>query len=441
MEITDLPEENDDRGRRLARGVARRRVQQLQHIVDEHGSDAVAWDSDEPADFTYIYDPGVLLVRAGEEDRVRRELDATRDLDDDWVAPEPVDSVVGPLPLTRLRLPRRRDRNPRRAHLAARRLDERGVNEPERRRVATPEHWVHLSPGGSGKLCPATEPSPAHPSNAWPRPTRDTSRGAGARVVVVDSGWHPPAGDPAGPTPWLDGVTGTDEHNRRGKPLRVYAGHGTFIAGTVRSIARGADVWVERFFRGTAVREVDMVLGLIEAFEHDPHLINLSAGCTSRDDRPLLSFEVFHEEFLSKREDCLLVAAAGNDGLADKFWPASFDWAIGVGSLDHDGSVSDFSNHGDSADVYAVGADLVSADPNGTDTCREHPDRGTERVFTHGAATWSGTSFSAPTVVGLIAAEMNASTDVHAAWNKVRARAVDVPDRGHTVKALRPPYT
>ncbi|MFC5179582.1 S8 family peptidase [Nocardioides taihuensis] len=421
-----------------------RRLQQLELMVEEQGPDAVAWDSDQPENFTYLYDPAWLLVRAGEEDNVRRTLDETGELLDDWGEPQVIDSVVGPLPLSRLRLPERRDGDPRRVQLAMDALDRAELNAEGRPQVAAPEHWVHLAAGGTGRLCPATEPEPADPRDTWPEPAGDPSVGAGARVVVVDSGWHPPAGDPAGRTPWLDGVTGTDEGNIAGQPLRPYAGHGTFIAGTVRSIAHGAEIWVERFFNGTALREVDMVLGLLQAFEHEPNLINLSAGCTSRKDRPLLSFEVFHEVFFKERNhECLLVAAAGNDGVADPFWPASFDWAIGVGSLNRDETVSDFSNFGSSADLFAVGADLVNAYPDGTYTCHEVPHTGEQRVFKNGAARWSGTSFASPTVVGLIAAEMDGSVGVSTAWANVRGRLVSVPGSGGTgtVDALRPPYT
>ena len=85
--------------------------------------------------------------------------------------------------------------------------------------------------------------------------------------------------------------------------------------------------------------------------------------------------------------DLVLVAAAGNSANPWAFWPASFDWAVGVGSLDHDGQVSDFSNWGDSVDVFALGRNMVNAFPNGTYTCHETPDRGDERMFDTG---WRG---------------------------------------------------
>jgi hypothetical protein len=159
---------------------------------------------------------------------------------------------------------------------------------------------------------------------------------------------------------------------------------------------------------------------------------------------PLLSFQAFWDTDLSKAANTILVAAAGNDGVSDPFWPAAFDWAVGVGSLDRSGKVSSFSNYGPSADVYALGRNLVNAFPDGVFECREAPDVGDQRVFTTGMARWSGTSFSAPVLVGLIAAEMTSSgdMDVARARDAVLARAVQRPGpAGTPIPALLPTYS
>ena len=75
-----------------------------------------------------------------------------------------------------------------------------------------------------------------------------------------------------------------------------------------------------------------------------------------------------------------------------------------MGSLDRNGHVSSYSNYGVNADVFALGRNHVNAYPDGDYVCRETPDKEDERKFRTGLARWSGTSFSAPLVAGLLAA-------------------------------------
>ena len=109
-----------------------------------------------------------------------------------------------------------------------------------------------------------------------------------------------------------------------------------------------------------------------------PHLINMSAGCPTRLNIPPASFEDWWTDLETYVDnlDLVVVAAAGNNANPWSFWPASFDWAVGVGSVDSDGRVSDFSNWGDSVDVYALGRNVVNALPRRDLHCHEIPDRG-----------------------------------------------------------------
>ncbi len=396
----------------------------------------VAWDTEAPADFTYVYHPDRVLVRSAdveEFDRAVARLDQSV-FKDRRRGATTCNSSTGSWCVTCF--PSAPATRPCGDLLDL--LEESGL----RRGAASPDHWVHVAPGGpGGSMCPAVEPEETGLTEPWP-PDASQGKGSEVSVVVVDTGWHPPAAtDPR--TPWLKGVDGDDELN--GPDLRPYAGHGTFIAGVVRCIAPVTRVYVEGFaiggVGGGGILESDLVVQLEEALDHDPQVINLSAGCRTRLDLPSIALETFYRTRLRKR-DCVLVAAAGNDSWAAPFWPAAFDWCVGVGSLDRDGRVSDFSNFGVSADVYALGRNLVNAFPDGTFECHETPDKGDIRVFSTGLARWSGTSFSAPVVAGLIAREIS-ETGVSAADARdvVLARAVydSDPTIGPLMK-LRQPY-
>jgi subtilisin family serine protease len=363
----------------------------VQHVVEALRDRDVWWYSEDdegnrtedPADFLYLYRRSHLLVRDEDVDRVRRIVDG-----------DPQEGLIDGV--TSVALPGGLD-----TIEALERLDaELGVG------VATPDTVLHVTRPVGG-CCPAVEPE-VPDTDATPLPPVDsagTSLGRGVLVSVVDTGWHPPAVKWAR---WLRGVTG-DPETIDPRDIHEYAGHGTFIAGVVRAVAPATQVRVEGFLpAGGAVLESEMVTQLLQALQLGPDVISLSAGATTRRDRPLLSFEVFWERHLSRLKGTVMVAAAGNDSTRVPFWPAAFPWTLSVGALDADERRAGFSNYGSWVDVYARGVDLVNAFPRGTFVCKEPPNRGEVRDF-DGMARWSGTSFSTPLVAGLIAARMSST--------------------------------
>jgi subtilisin family serine protease len=413
---------------------ARRRLTDQVKNFRTANDGAVAWNTQAPADFTFLFDPDHLLVRASAVEAFERAVQATKNLFDGELtrAEEPA-----PGHLARYRLPARRGNLSVPDVVTA--LRRTGEFEPG---DVTPDHWVHVAPGG-GSLCPAIEPEETGLQEPWPPVCDVASKGRkSVHVSVVDTGWYPPAAtDPR--TPWLHGVQGDDELN--GPDLREYAGHGTFIAGIVRCMAPQTEIYVEGFaiggFGGGGMLESDVIAQMDEALDHDPKVINLSAGCRTHDDLPSLAFEIFYETRLKDR-DCVLVAAAGNDSSPAPFWPAAALWSVGVGSLDRDGRVSSYSNYGVSADVYALGRNIINAFPDGAFTCEETPNKGEVRVFDTGVARWSGTSFSAPVVAGLIAREIYESgCSATAAAQAVLASSEYMSDPAvGPLQALRQPY-
>jgi hypothetical protein len=228
--------------------------------------------------------------------------------------------------------------------------------------------------------------------------------------------------------------------------IAPYAGHGTFVSGVIRCLAPGAQIQVEGCLtRGGALYESEIARQLDQALEESPHpqLISVSAGTHTRNDLPLLSFEVLAvlHTLTDGVHAPLFVAAAGNDGNDAPFWPAAFDWVVGVGALDANGDVSEFSNTGDWVDVYALGRDLVNAFPTGTYVCYEPANLGQVRTFS-GMARWSGTSFATPMVTGTLAAYLGQHHGTaRAAWASVLAGALTRSDkRAGSIRVLGPPF-
>ncbi len=125
-----------------------------------------------------------------------------------------------------------------------------------------------------------------------------------------------------------------------------------------------------------------------------------------------------------------VVAAAGNFATSRPFYPAALapryaDASgaplLSVGALNPNGSVALFSDEGSWVNCFATGAAMVSTFPT-TSVGGLQPeysmDNGRRQAldgddFTEGFAVWSGTSFAAPAVAGLLAAglERNAAAD------------------------------
>ncbi|MFD3400578.1 S8/S53 family peptidase [Kribbella sp. NPDC058693] len=278
--------------------------------------------------------------------------------------------------------------------------------------TATPVHGLSLSPN-SGHPCPATDPAVV-PSNSFGPvpPVSDGIRcgthgwdGDGVVVGVVDGGLIDYA---PGMWPWMAGVYGDRDNPLDGSNMiRPYAGHGTFVAGCVRTVAPRAEVYVRRAEEiAGLIYEDDVVRAMSDAIDGGADIIVCEFAGYSRLRLPMLSFGAFYDDVL-RHLDIVVVAPAGNDTSRLPTYPAAYSWVVGVGALSANGNQrADFSNHGGWVDVYAPGEDLVNAFAIGDYNTIHDPK---QRRHFDGIASWSGTSFSTPLVAGMIAARMSAT--------------------------------
>jgi hypothetical protein len=377
---------------------------------------AAAWPPDwaERGDVDYLYRERTLLVRDEDVDRVRA-----------IVPSEPVRHENNLRGLTRLAFT---DDETRSIEDVCAAVDV-AIGEG----VATPDHIFYIC---ITTCCPATEPEEV-PADAPPDPgvSKEPCTGEGVLVAVLDNGWLP---DAATQHYWLAGVDGEQDNPIAGTPPRIlpYAGHGTFVAGVLRTMAPRADVQVSRTFKKVGAHfESDLVKDVADAVKGGADIISLQFGSHTRKDIHSPGFDIVGE-ILQRHPGVALVAAAGCDGSRRKFWPAAFGWAVGVGALSANWrSRAHFSNHGPWVDVYAPGEGLVNAFATGQYVCDEPPHDDEVRTF-DGMARWSGTSFSTPLVSGLIAARMSdtgENASQAAAALLAQARAQRMPGVGPVI--------
>ena len=294
--------------------------------------------------------------------------------------------------------------------------------------IATPDHV--LTAAQEMTPCSATEPQQVYPT-AGPYPAVCRDGGARVRIFQADTGLVAGAAETF---PWLAGVHGdTDPRDESNGTIQPYGGHGTFVAGVLRCMAPEAQVHVENIFdtAGSAL-ESEVAKRLNAAFGFGFEIVHITASCHTRKNIPPLALEAFLE-LLRPYKGVVCVAEAGNNHTQRPAWPGAFPDVLSVGALATDWHHrADFSNYGGWVDVYAPGENLINAFGSGTYTCQIPPNAGQVRTFS-GLAQWSGTSFSAPIVTGLIAARMarcGESAREAAAALLAKARAQTIPGVG-----------
>ncbi len=259
---------------------------------------------------------------------------------------------------------------------------------------------------------------------------------AAPHVIVLDTGL---AQGPFRPDALRDRIGAADsDHDRPDEDgdldLDPAAGHGTFIAGVIDQVQPGCAITLYRvlstFGDGDEANIARAVVGLLPLEDPARTIVNMSFGGYALDHPMAMAWAISRLQ----AEGAVVVASAGNDGTCRPQYPAALPDVVSVGALGPAGPAP-FSNYGRWVRACAPGVDILSAffkdfDGTGASSTGSDPDR-----FA-GWATWSGTSFSGPVVVGALARTMLATgCDAKDAVKRLieAPHAMRIPDLGTVV--------
>ncbi len=262
----------------------------------------------------------------------------------------------------------------------------------------------------------------------------DGQSGEGVLVGVVDTGMRS--------HPWLEGgyLASPDDFEpydataleaAAGLPSghllsgHLLSGHGAFVTGLILQQAQAAGVWVERALDTAGSARVDAVEKAARALvDRGVAVLNLSLGAYG--DEPGISGQMAElvTDLHARNADLVVVCAAGNVADAEPpvtrdFYPAALREVVAVGAVEAAGREAPvhwapWSNRGPWVDLAAPGTDLLSTYlyDQGAVPSPDDPSRAVLAAHAQpdnrfrGWARWSGTSFAAAVVTGVIASRM-----------------------------------
>jgi len=232
------------------------------------------------------------------------------------------------------------------------------------------------SPAASGETSAAAtetwQASALDLPSAWQVTSGNAAGNAAPVVAVVDSGVQPD--DPALQDHLLPGydVVGGDTNTGDDN------GHGTAVADVVASVCPDCRILPVKVLDANATGDwTTIAAGVDWAADHGAQVINLSVGAPRAMD--VLGAAV--AQAIAK--GVIVVAAAGNDGENESFYPAMYPNVISVAGVDQGGARSTWSNFGSWVTVAAPGCSMTPWLHDGS------------------PASFCGTSAAAPFVAGL----------------------------------------
>ena len=257
---------------------------------------------------------------------------------------------------------------------------------------------VFAEPNGLYLAADHGKPDDPRVDQQWQYDNAGQTGGTKGADVYAFGAWHATTGSNAVPIAVLDSGIRQAHEDLQGKIARSVNfsasatsddlfGHGTHVAGSAAASSNNG-VGVAGTCRDCPLLNVKVLgdngggdwaaiaNGITWAADDGAKVINMSLGGTS----PSATVEEAVNYTWGK--GAVLVAAAGNRGVSDPFYPAYYPNVIAVAATDQDDQKASFSNHGSSwVDVAAPGVGILSTTVDGGYGARD----GTSMASPHAA--------------------------------------------------------
>ena len=273
--------------------------------------------------------------------------------------------------------------------------------------------------------------SSARPSGPPAVPWQASSNPAGPRVAILDTGFAADGLRPAAFGKFATDQAQWEEPDEDGDyALDPAAGHGTFIAGIVESLAPGCQFTIQRVLTTYGDGDEVAIAQRLDALVGSADLFNLSFGGYAVEQMRVLAAAVRRVQAAG----AIVVASAGNDSTCRPSYPSALPGVIGVGAIGPSGPAP-FSNYGPWVRACAPGVDVVSSFFKVVQGPAQAPAGGTDPDDFREWARWSGTSFAAPAVVAALARQLQAGASAEEAVHRVidAPGLLRIPDLGTVV--------
>ncbi|MFT6866315.1 MAG: hypothetical protein ACJA08_001146, partial [Cyclobacteriaceae bacterium] len=190
---------------------------------------------------------------------------------------------------------------------------------------------------------------------------------------------------------FIDDIHGFDFGDDDNDPQCGNSFHGNFVAGVagastnntigISGVGYNSTISPLKVFPDNAFLAYAAYEGIVYAADNGYDVINLSWGSTS-------NFSQFNQDIINYavlEKNLVIIAAGGNSGIEEDFYPASYDHVLSVGWTNEGDSKAPSSTFSYKIDLVAPGENITSALNN------------------NGYHTDSGSSFAAPIVAGAAA--------------------------------------